>query len=266
MSSLKNFLTHSPSNSRETLASLLEGADNSSTRLFFWVVLSFMPSIVLLALSRQDICLPLGASSWIKAERPALTVIITSVSILLAWLQKSVAKEAAESLAAHRSHKGQVNHLSFSSNKSAGWAAIVRGRFSGLSVPWSMVLSSLVFFVWAGALTPEASEMEMPYDIEIPYYAADDTHEHWNQLITNQEMKTEKTDFGSFSYSPIYTVLGSILHSVSAATATDNATQTYLKLDNTGYRYLNRSYGVGASAGFDEDIQKKARQDLKKVS
>jgi hypothetical protein len=57
---------------------------------------------------------------------------------------------------------------------------------------------------------------------------------------------------GSFSYSPVRTILGSTLDGAAQATAPNASSQTHRKLDNTGYRYQGRSFGVGASVGFAE--------------
>lgn len=49
-------------------------------------------------------------------------------------------------------------------------------------------------------------------------------------------------------------ILGSILDTAAVATSPDNFTQILRKLDNTGYSYLGRSYGVGAGVGFSRAI------------
>lgn len=61
-----------------------------------------------------------------------------------------------------------------------------------------------------------------------------------------------RSSYGSFSYNPVFTILGSLLDNAAAATAPNVSTQTHRKLDNTGYTYQGRSYGIGASIGLTE--------------
>lgn len=58
-----------------------------------------------------------------------------------------------------------------------------------------------------------------------------------------------RTPLGSFSYSPARNILGSMLDAAASATAPNNTFQTHRKIDNTGYSFQGRSFGVGASVG-----------------
>lgn len=60
-----------------------------------------------------------------------------------------------------------------------------------------------------------------------------------------------RTALGSFSYNPGLNVIGSILDKASSATAPNSSFQTHQKLDNSGFAFHGRSYGVGASVGLE---------------
>ncbi|KAK6342239.1 hypothetical protein TWF730_001716 [Orbilia blumenaviensis] len=56
-------------------------------------------------------------------------------------------------------------------------------------------------------------------------------------------------DEGTFSYVPWRTKTGLLLNAISQASSQDSSSPRNQKLDNTGYAYRGRSYGVGASVG-----------------
>jgi hypothetical protein len=118
-----------------------------------------------------------------------------------------------------------------------------------------LVLSLLPVTFWTGALTPVATTDTVEKIFTIPYYGQDLEQNFWNQSIGSGPQDTKRDSAGSFSYSPVRTILGSILDGAAAATAPNNVSQTYHKLDNTGYTYQGRSYGVGASVGFSPNTE-----------
>jgi hypothetical protein len=52
-----------------------------------------------------------------------------------------------------------------------------------------------------------------------------------------------------FTYSPNYDLQGLILNDAASATSVGNLNRTHRKLDNTGYSYIGRSYGIASSVG-----------------
>jgi hypothetical protein len=52
-----------------------------------------------------------------------------------------------------------------------------------------------------------------------------------------------------FTYSPNYDLQGLVLNDAASATSIGNLTRAHRKLDNTGYSYAGRSYGVASSVG-----------------
>lgn len=65
----------------------------------------------------------------------------------------------------------------------------------------------------------------------------------------------DRSFYESFPHSPIRTTLGSLRDNAAAATAPNTCTQTHRKLDNTGYTFHGRSYGIGVSVGLVEAPQ-----------
>lgn len=116
------------------------------------------------------------------------------------------------------------------------------------------VLASAPGALWAGALTPEGTTDTANEVLTIPHYSSDPQAQYWNQTISVEPHPITRTSFGSFSYSPVLAILGSILDTAAVATSPENTTQIFRKLDNTGYSYFNRSYGVGASVGLSKAL------------
>jgi hypothetical protein len=56
---------------------------------------------------------------------------------------------------------------------------------------------------------------------------------------------------GAFSYNPVRNLVGSILDEASLATSPNASFQAHRKLDNSGFIFHGRSYGVGASIGLE---------------
>jgi hypothetical protein len=85
--------------------------------------------------------------------------------------------------------------------------------------------------------------------VDIPQYGPDPRSEFWNRTIGNTSPNITRTTDGSFSYSPVRNILGSMLDGASLATAPNASFQTHRKLDNTGYTFHGRFYGAGGSVG-----------------
>jgi hypothetical protein len=106
-------------------------------------------------------------------------------------------------------------------------------------------------FLWAPAMTPRIVNVTSIEALAVPIYGADDfptptgpasfATECWNGT-------TELGDYiiGTFSSCPTVFFLSNLL---AAAASANGWTPSQSRFDNTGYRYLSRSYGVGASVG-----------------
>ncbi|WXC67011.1 hypothetical protein SNK03_012783 [Fusarium graminearum] len=117
----------------------------------------------------------------------------------------------------------------------------------GLLVSVSMVLSA----IWAAAMTPVETFEYIEGTVQIP---------SWDNLTHIKEYPSEvgsvgptkHTALGKFTYSVGIQMLGSLLASAASASPIHNSTRNHEKLDQTGYSYIGRSYGVGSSPGLGE--------------
>ncbi|UPK95916.1 hypothetical protein LCI18_006851 [Fusarium solani-melongenae] len=234
--------------------------------VYAWLSITTATSVILVLCSACNIYLPEYFNKAIILKRAGVQAVIQCATFFLAFLQTTIIGGLVDKWTLHRLRKKPRTHdwLRF-------WASICKGdvdnkgswRHIGLSLLWVAVLSTLQVW-WTGALTPEPSLREISRRIEIPYFSEDPDRKDWNRTLNADREDIIRAAEGSFSYSPIYTILGSILDAAAAATAADNATQITPKLDNTRYQYVNRSYGVGASVGFDRDIENQTRRGLEK--
>ena len=127
------------------------------------------------------------------------------------------------------------------------------------SVDWSMpapFLLLLVIFqllvvvpaaIWAGALTPVITSTTIPFSLKLPQYSQAFSG-HWASLNWTSPQPSKYIGY-VFTYSPNYNLQGLILNDAVSATRPDNVTRIHRKLDNTGYSYTGRSYGVASSVG-----------------
>ncbi|KAM5345229.1 hypothetical protein ACJ41O_011091 [Fusarium nematophilum] len=229
-----------------------------------WLLITTATSITLVVSSYLNVHLPPRLNAAIISDRASVQVIIQAATFILALLQITVIRGFLERWILHRLREQALtlDCLTF-------WAAISKGvldkngprLYLALSLLWIPLLNSLQVW-WTGALTPEVHLREVKETIQIPYYNQDTEGQYWNRTMWSAKLPIARHAQGSFSYSPIYTILGSILDSAAVATAAENATQVVPKLDNTGYRYLNRSHGVGASVGFDRRIEGQSQGGL----
>ncbi|CZR64429.1 uncharacterized protein PAC_14327 [Phialocephala subalpina] len=126
--------------------------------------------------------------------------------------------------------------------------AFTRRLFSKRAISLDF-LSILPPAFWAGATTPVATSRYETRTIQLPQYGADPQALFWNVTIGSSTVPVTRNQFGSFSYSPVRNILGSVLDEAALAIAPNTEIQTHRKLDNSGYTYIGRSYGVGASIG-----------------
>ncbi|KAL4727759.1 hypothetical protein ACLX1H_004448 [Fusarium chlamydosporum] len=116
-----------------------------------------------------------------------------------------------------------------------------------LLVSVSMVLSA----IWAAAMTPVETIEYIDGTVQIPT---------WDNITYIREYPSEvgsagptkHTALGKFTYSVGIQMLGSLLASAASASPIHNSTRNHEKLDQTGYSYVGRSYGVGSSPGLGE--------------
>ncbi|KAL8378170.1 hypothetical protein RB599_008109 [Gaeumannomyces hyphopodioides] len=144
-------------------------------------------------------------------------------------------------------------------------SAVVRGVMD-FDLRWPVVLQILVWWLflksiaplWAGTITPKLGEAQIPGAVNISNYD-EESRGGWGTRCgpldkCSEEVQTFFSNFGSFNQLPWKYSAGALQNVIATAStkAADDQTSRYPRLDNTGYWYSTRSYGVGASAGLNQ--------------
>ena len=114
-------------------------------------------------------------------------------------------------------------------------------------------LAPLIQYLWTAALTPTITSYTQLQEGTVPRTGTGSygflnprpplpAFFFWECEIQNQAN-------GSFTNCPGYYQSGTLLQSASSATTVDGSQRNHTKNDNSGYRYVGRSYGVGSSVG-----------------
>ncbi|PYH79461.1 hypothetical protein BO82DRAFT_356433 [Aspergillus uvarum CBS 121591] len=113
-------------------------------------------------------------------------------------------------------------------------------------------LSAVLSALWTGALTPTTTTTTHSYPLNIPsYHNTSFIIEYPSQI--DRTGPTARTPQGYFTYSVGLGQLTALISSASTASPLlANASRVHPKLDNTGYSYTGRSYGVGTSVGLTD--------------
>ena len=102
--------------------------------------------------------------------------------------------------------------------------------------------------LWTGALSPISISTTYASSIVIPSYQnASLIREYPSEVAA--EIRNAK---GVFSYAVGITMEGALLSTASSATTVDGSPRKHVKLDNSGFTYIGRSYGIGAPAGLTD--------------
>ena len=124
-----------------------------------------------------------------------------------------------------------------------------------LALPLRLLLPLIMFLllvlvpgaVWAGALTPVATSATISLSLKQPQYSSASSG-LWSNLRWTEPMLS-KWAGSVFTYSPNYDLQGLMLNDAASSSNIGNKTRVHRKLDNTGYSFFGRSYGIGASVG-----------------
>ena len=127
-------------------------------------------------------------------------------------------------------------------------------------LPLRMALPLLAFVgisptlsaVWAGALTPVETMGYRDGIVSIPDWTNTSLVKEYPSEI-DQTGPSVIDAKGHFTYSVGVGLLTSLVSSARSATTADGTVTTHFKLDNSGFAYRGRSYGVGASVGLTDD-------------
>ncbi|KAH2639345.1 hypothetical protein KXV79_007784, partial [Aspergillus fumigatus] len=144
----------------------------------------------------------------------------------------------------------------------------VLGLWSAMSTPsinwtlpfWMIVLSiimvnlsAVISALWTGALTPANSVAFNSTTLMVPDWSNTTLIKEYPSEI-DQTGPTIRNTKGYFTYSVGVGLLTPLVASASTATTVDGSIRNHNKLDNSGYAYHGRSYGVGAPVGLVDDI------------
>jgi hypothetical protein len=143
----------------------------------------------------------------------------------------------------------------------------VLGLWSALSTPsinWTLPmwmialsivmvnLSAVISALWTGALTPANSVAFNSTTLMVPDWSNTTLIKEYPSEI-DQTGPTIRNTKGYFTYSVGMGLLTPLVTSASTATTVDGSIRNHNKLDNSGYTYHGRSYGVGAPVGLVDD-------------
>ncbi|KAF3903128.1 hypothetical protein ABW21_db0205737 [Orbilia brochopaga] len=237
----------------------------------FWVsfaciLVSLALSISVFALSRDYQIYDLKFVRWTRDYRAYISIVVGLISVVLAKGQTYV----AESLVVFATN---FRLLSASSTKSPltldglSLRKAMRERLlifewknkwrSTLSIAW-LLFWQVPAALWIGSITPTVRSFENP-DVEVtvtvPNYTQT-SEDFWGTLCVPAQACDNllgiTSDLGIFSYVTWKTRTGLLQNAVSHASSRNASTPKHQKLDSTGYVYLGRSYGVGASVGLKD--------------
>ncbi|RAK82563.1 uncharacterized protein BO72DRAFT_443424 [Aspergillus fijiensis CBS 313.89] len=192
-----------------------------------------------------------GYRTSVQTGVQALATLLSTVQLLIIC---RLINQATRIRFAHRhaTQKTQLTTLSFwasLSTPAANWTLpplLVCVTF--LLANLSAVLSAL----WTGALTPTTTTTTHLYPLPIPSYRNTSFILEYPSQI-DRTGPTARTPQGYFTYSVGLAQLTALISSASTASPLlANASRVHPKLDNTGYSYTGRSYGVGAAVGLTD--------------
>lgn len=140
------------------------------------------------------------------------------------------------------------------------WVALSTARIDwDLPAVWVLPLMILVIFTilpaafWAGAMTPVSTTISIQQPLLVPSYKN-------ISLIRSYPAEAESSDAspfvrnvnGFFTYHAGVHFSDRILSDAASATSSNNSVRQHAKFDDTGYKYLGRSYGMGAATGLGD--------------
>ncbi|KAH7148939.1 hypothetical protein EDB81DRAFT_883333 [Dactylonectria macrodidyma] len=139
----------------------------------------------------------------------------------------------------------------------------------GVDLPRSKILLSLFWLgviqvpslLWTGSITPVVTTSDFSTTFQIPDYN-ESTYAFWGRqcppAVPCDDLLGTTSELGTFTYVAWKTLTGLLVNSVEQASSHDASTPQYQKLDNTGFTYHGRSYGVASTVGLVEPERSKA--------
>ncbi|KAK7398449.1 hypothetical protein QQX98_012173 [Neonectria punicea] len=126
-----------------------------------------------------------------------------------------------------------------------------------MALVW-LAMIQIPALLWTGSITPVLTKSNFNTTFQIPNYS-ESTSDFWarkcDPATPCDELLGKTSDFGTFTFVAWKTKAGLLLNSVEQASARDSSTPHYRKLDNTGFTYHGRSYGVASTVGLAEPMR-----------
>ncbi|KPM44594.1 hypothetical protein AK830_g1969 [Neonectria ditissima] len=128
------------------------------------------------------------------------------------------------------------------------------GGKPSMALAW-LAMIQIPALLWTGSITLILTEFNFSTTVQIPNYS-ESTSDFWarkcDPATSCDELLGKTSDLGIFTFVAWKTKAGLLLNSVEQASARDSSTPHYRKLDNTGFTYHGRSYGVASAVGLVE--------------
>ncbi|KAE8445819.1 hypothetical protein EG329_012877 [Mollisiaceae sp. DMI_Dod_QoI] len=224
--------------------------------LFFGLLITSSISSILVVAQQRGWVLSSSLYDFVENNRASTQIVVQLLSNVFTFIQVTILctlVNRATRLRFNRT-KASLNHLRF-------WSHLCALRISW-RLPLEYLLPLLLFMgvtvipsaLWAGALSPITVSKTCTSSVRIPSY--DNTSlileypSEFGDVAQRSEVRNTK---GVFSYNVGITMEGALLSSASSATTVDGSPRKHVKLDNSGFTYIGRSYGVGAPAGLMDD-------------
>ncbi|RFU26769.1 hypothetical protein B7463_g9558, partial [Scytalidium lignicola] len=106
--------------------------------------------------------------------------------------------------------------------------------------------------LWTGAITPNTTPVDVNATFQVPNYDKT-TSGYWAKncapAVPCDYLLGNISALGTFTYVAWKTKTGLLLNSVDQASSRNSSLPRYKKLDNTGFTYTGRSYGVASTIG-----------------
>ena len=211
-------------------------------------------SCVLLAAHSRAWTFPRPTHAWIVTHRATLQLGLQLLANALALVHVAVL-----GLLINRATRSHWNSKGASLPAIQFWHGLCTR-----TVNWSISLKFLVLLIayilltatpsaiWAGALAPVGTTISSNASSVAPAYRNTPNLKEWPSEINSQGpvLRSRK---GVFSFAVGMQLQGSLLASAASATTVDGSVRQHAKLDNSGFTYVGRSYGVGSSVGLVDD-------------
>ncbi|RGP65920.1 hypothetical protein FLONG3_9052 [Fusarium longipes] len=229
------------------------GFFSSDFNTFISLILTTPLATALLCLSLNGTLFSGAFLKFVNDNRPSVQFAVQIIANIMSSLQVTTICRVI-----NLSVRRRLKTKSMSLDQMRAWMDAMVPRINwDLPFPYIVLLSLLVSVsmvlsaIWAAAMTPVETFEYINGTVQIPSWD-NLTHVREYPSEVGSAGPTKHTSLGKFTYSVGIQMLGSLLASAASASPIHNSTRNHEKLDQTGYSYVGRSYGVGSSPGLGE--------------